>query len=83
VRGGMGAGAVWMDSVRTDPVRVEILMRQDEKTAAVPVVFAGDRVREGGLIAEVREGVLRTAVHSSIDGKVIFLDPERVIVERQ
>jgi Na+-translocating ferredoxin:NAD+ oxidoreductase RnfC subunit len=83
VRGGMGAGEVWMDSVRTDPVRVEILMRQDENTAAVPVVFAGDKVREGGLIAEVREGVLRTAVHSSIDGKVIFLDPERVIVERQ
>ncbi len=82
VREGIGTGAVWTDSVRTAPVRVEIFMRQDEGAAAVPVVSAGDRVREGGLIAEVREGT-GAAVHSSIDGKVIFIDPERVIVERQ
>jgi len=82
VRGGMGTGSVWTDSVRTDPVRVEILLRQHEGAAAVPVVLLGDMVREGGLIAEMREGA-GAAVHSSIDGKVTFLDPERVIVERQ
>ncbi|MBN2323117.1 MAG: SLBB domain-containing protein [Spirochaetes bacterium] len=83
VRRDMGADAVRTDSVRTDPVRVEILMRQDQGAQAVPVVSWGDRVREGGLIAEVREGAFRTAVHSSIDGRVTFIDPERVIVERQ
>jgi len=86
VRGGIKTGSVWTDSVGTDPVRVEILLMQHEETvgtaAPVPTVTAGDSVREGGLIAEVSDGE-GAAVHSSIDGKVTFVDTERVIVERQ
>lgn len=68
--------------VETNPSRVEILLTQHTGAAAVPLVRRGDRISEGTLIADVPPGVLGAAVHSSIDGEVIFLDEERVIIQR-
>lgn len=68
--------------VETSPSRVEILLKQHTGEPAIPVVKVGDRVSEGILIADVPQGVLGAKVHSSIDGKVIFIDGERIIIQR-
>jgi len=68
--------------IETNPDRVEIMLLQHTGKPAVAVVKEGERVEEGTLIAEVPEDVLGAAVHSSIDGKVVFIDQERIIIQR-
>jgi Na+-translocating ferredoxin:NAD+ oxidoreductase RnfC subunit len=68
--------------VRTDPDRVEILLTQHAGVPSVPLVKKGDRVRSGMLIADVPQGEPGSCVHSSIDGTVVYLDGERIIVQR-
>jgi Na+-translocating ferredoxin:NAD+ oxidoreductase RnfC subunit len=68
--------------VETNPVRVEIPLTQHAGAPSVPVVKQRERVVEGALIAEIPKDSLGAAVHSSIDGEVIFLDEERIIIQR-
>lgn len=68
--------------VGTDPSRVEILLKQHAGEPAVPVVKVGDMVREGMLIADVPQGAAGARVHSSIEGEVVFIDDERIIIQR-
>ncbi len=49
---------------------VRISLRQHIGAPGVPVVGAGDEVRKGDLIAEIKQGALGARAHASIDGVV-------------
>jgi len=68
--------------VDAKPDRVEILLRQHIGEPSIPVVKVGERVDEGSLIAEIPDGKLGATIHSSIGGRVIFIDRERIIIEK-
>ncbi len=68
--------------IETNPKRVEILLKQHTGKAAIPVVKRGDVVKRGTLIAEIPQDALGAAVHASIEGKVILVDDERIIIQR-
>ena len=69
--------------VETNPSKVEILLKQHIGLPAVPVVRAGDEVKEGDLLADIPEGKLGAKVHASIKGRVSFVDQERIIIKRE
>jgi Na+-translocating ferredoxin:NAD+ oxidoreductase RnfC subunit len=69
--------------VETDPERVEIPLSQHIGRPSEPLVQEGELVHRGDLIARVPEGALGAAIHASIDGRVILVDDERVIIERR
>ena len=69
--------------VHTDPDRVEILLKQHIGGSATPSVAKGDRVSYGSTVAEMKEDVLGSSIHASIEGTVSFLDEERIIIERR
>lgn len=49
---------------------------------AVPVVREGDAVRAGQCIAEPKEGALGVSIHSSIDGSVMQVLADKIIIRR-
>lgn len=60
--------------------KVEIKMSQHIGAPSVPAVKVGDTVSVGQLIANASDG-LSLPQHASIDGKVIFVDPTKIIIE--
>ncbi len=64
------------------PTRVELLLKQHAGAPAQPVVKVGDQVKEGDLVGE-SAGEISARIHSSIEGKVIFVNEERVVIEKQ
>jgi Na+-translocating ferredoxin:NAD+ oxidoreductase RnfC subunit len=52
------------------PRRIVLPLAQHVGAPAVAQVIAGQRVREGECVAEIREGALGARIHSSIDGIV-------------
>jgi len=64
------------------PKRVRIPLHQHVGVAATPVVRTGERVEEGMLIADVPEGKLGAAIHSSIAGVVREIG-DVVVIERE
>lgn len=68
--------------IETDPKRVEILLKQHFGEPARPIVNVGDVVEEGSLIADVPPQTLGVPVHSSISGKVTFIDEEKIIIQK-
>ena len=78
----MYTGRMLRRGVRTDPGRVEILLKQHIGAPSVPSVKRGDRVREGDPIAEIPEKRTGARVHASISGEVTLVDGERIIIER-
>ena len=70
------------DIVRTDSRRVELLLQQHIGAPAAAVVAEGDTVEEGDLVGEIPEGKLGARVHSSVSGKVLFQDEERIVISR-
>ncbi|MDI3524789.1 MAG: hypothetical protein PWP42_39 [Candidatus Atribacteria bacterium] len=65
-----------------EPKRVELLLKQHAGAPAQPVVKVGDWVKEGDLVGE-SAGEISARIHSSIEGKVIFVNEERIIIEKQ
>lgn len=63
------------------PQRVEILLRQHIGAPLKPVVRTGDKVKRNQLLADIPAGSLGARLHASIDGEVVFLDDERIIIE--
>jgi Na+-translocating ferredoxin:NAD+ oxidoreductase RnfC subunit len=61
------------------PRRVNILLKQNAGSAAVPVVKTGDMVRQGDVIATVEPGKLGARVHASMDGLVTVTQAAIVI----
>jgi Na+-translocating ferredoxin:NAD+ oxidoreductase RnfC subunit len=56
--------------LRNEPNRVTLPLKQHAGPPAVPVVKAGDRVREGDLIAAPARNALGARIHASINGAV-------------
>lgn len=69
--------------LETNPILVEISLKQHMGAASVPIVKTGDIVKEGTLIAEIQKNALGAAVHASIGGEVKFIDAERIIIQRK
>lgn len=61
------------------PARVTLPLKQHAGAPATAVVNAGDRVREGDLLAAPAPGALGARIHSSIDGIVRSVDGSVVI----
>lgn len=59
---------------------VFIKLRQHIGAPAVPVVQEGDLVTKGALVGEIPEGGLGARVHASINGMVVKVTPEVVII---
>jgi len=68
--------------LETDPSRVEIMLDQGSGVRSKPVVAAGEEVAEGCLIAESPSRGSGAHIHASIDGRVIYMDEERMIIEK-
>ncbi len=68
--------------LETDPSRVEIMLVQGPDIRLKPVVAVGERVAERSLIAEAPPHDGGANVHASIDGRVIYLDEERIIIAK-
>ncbi len=64
------------------PDKVIIRLKQHVGEAAVPIVDIGDRVEKGETIAEVPEEKLGVNIHSSISGKVTYIDKTAITIER-
>lgn len=60
--------------------KVEIKMSQHIGSPSIPAVKVGDTVTAGQLIAEAGAG-LSVPQHASIDGKVIFADQTKIVIE--
>ena len=65
------------------PVQVAIPLKQHAGAPARPMVAEGDRVSEGQLIAAPPEGALGANIHSSLDGIVIRVEPDRIIIRSE
>jgi Na+-translocating ferredoxin:NAD+ oxidoreductase RnfC subunit len=63
------------------PDRVELELKQHVGTPAEPVVKKGGRVKRGDLVAEIPDKALGARVHASIDGTVISVLPDRVVIK--
>lgn len=65
--------------VETNCVRLPT--QQGTGAPAIPVVKAGDPVKEGQLIGEIPEGKLGARMHASIPGKVTYAGAEAVEIQ--
>lgn len=61
--------------------KVELALKQHVGLPAQPVVKNGSRVKRGDLVAEIPAKSLGARVHASIDGKVVSVDREKVVVQ--
>jgi len=74
-------GRLLLRGIETDPDQVEILLEQHVGVPSRPVVQIGDQVNEGDLIAEIPKGKLGARLHSSIKGRVTYINEERIIIK--
>ena len=61
--------------------QIEILLKQHVGVPSQPIVKVGDQVNEGDLVAEIPEGKLGARIHSSIEGRVTYIDNEKIIIK--
>ncbi len=67
---------------KVEPERVELLLKQHAGESARAVVQEGDLVKEGDLMGECG-GEVSARVHASINGRVTFVDKDRIFIERE
>ena len=70
------------DMVEVKPSQVVISTRMHIGAPAKPVVSAGDTVRCGQLIAGVERDQMGANIHASIDGRVVDVNDQRIVIER-
>lgn len=68
--------------IETDPDQVEILLKQHTGVPSEPVVKINELVNEGDLIAEIPKEKLGARLHSSIKGRITYIDEERIIIKK-
>lgn len=68
--------------IETDPDQVEILLKQHTGVPSEPVVKINEPVNEGDLIAEIPKEKLGARLHSSIKGRITYIDEERIIIRK-
>ncbi|TKJ36922.1 electron transport complex protein RnfC [candidate division LCP-89 bacterium B3_LCP] len=62
--------------------KVHIPLRQHLGIPASPIVSEGEYVKAGQLLGEIPDEKLGARIHASIEGRVIQVGPEEVIIER-
>ena len=62
--------------------KIRLYLSQHVGAPAVPVVTEGSSVRRGDLVADIPEGKLGAAIHSSIDGTVKEVGKEYLVIEK-
>ncbi len=67
------------DEIKARAVRLKLLQHFGQAAAAI--VQAGERVKRGDTVARVPDGALGADIHSSIDGKVVAVNADAVVVE--
>ncbi len=72
------AGYVKLD---IQPKQVFIPVKQHVGAAARPIVKVGEAVARGQLIAQVPDGALGAAVHCSINGRVVDIMDDMIVIE--
>lgn len=65
-----------------EPEEVEIRLQQHIGAPAIPVVKAGDQVKQGMLVGEIPEGKLGARVHASIDGVVVEVTTQAIKIKK-
>ena len=68
--------------IETDPDQAEILLKQHTGVPSKPVAKINEQVNEGDLIAEIPKGKLGARLHSSIKGRITYIDEERIIIKK-
>jgi Na+-translocating ferredoxin:NAD+ oxidoreductase RnfC subunit len=68
--------------IETDPDQVEILLKQHTGVPSEAVVKINEPVNEGDLIAEIPKEKLGARLHSSIKGRITYIDEERIIIKK-
>jgi len=66
----------------TDIGKIRLYLSQHVGAPALPVVAEGSSVRRGDLVADIPEGKLGAAIHSSIDGTVKEVGKEYLVIEK-
>lgn len=66
---------------KIEATKIEIPMRNHIGAPSVPICKIGDLVSYGDKVAEAGEG-LSLPQYSSIDGKVVFVDENRILIEK-
>jgi len=74
-------GSAGNDLIELYPTRVCLSTKQHIGAACVPCVSPGDSVKTGDIIAKPPEGKLGAILHSSIDGVVVSVDNEAIVIE--
>lgn len=84
IRSGVGAYEdIDIDTfTQYEPDSVEILLKQHIGAVSEVVVSEGDKVLAGQLIAKCPDGALGVNQHASIDGEVVKVSDDRVIIKR-
>lgn len=65
-----------------EPGTVTLKMRQHIGAPAVPILKEGDVVTKGALAGEIPEGGLGARVHASINGMVVKVTPEAIVIRK-
>jgi len=62
--------------------KVVLSLKQSAGAPCSPIVKIGDKVLAGQQIAEVPQGMLGSALHSPISGRVVLVDSEKICIEK-
>lgn len=71
-----------LDEIIIDPKYVEIPLKQHIGASATPNVALGDVVKQGQLIAYIKEDVLGAPIHASINGTITRVSQDMIRIER-
>ena len=71
-----------LNSTKLKTHTVELLLKQSIGAPVTPIVKAGDEVTEGQLIATNEDGLF-VPLHSSVNGKVVSVDSNKIVIENR
>ena len=63
------------------PERVKIKLKQHVGVSAQATVKIGDMVNKGDLIGDIEEGKLGAKIHASIDGNIIEVSNDYIVIQ--
>jgi len=72
----------WAD-IKVTVREVKLMLKQHVGSPAVPTVKVGDRVKKNDVIARVDEGQLGANIHASIDGTIVKVDKNLIVVKSE
>lgn len=70
-----------LTQIEFKPQYISIALRQHIGAPAIPVVSVGDQVKAGQMIGKIPENSLGAAVHASLNGTVIEITDNSIVIE--